>query len=428
MALTLKLEGNVEEIMKALDDLERKTTSTVRKIEVETKKMNKDFDKSKTNLMLAGGAAVAFFWGIAQVSPVLNTYMGILKNALGAIFDQLFIAMMPLFKPLLELLWDFAKWLQEQPDWVKALMGAITLLIPVLWSFNAAMAANPIGAVAAAIGLLIAALAYLYTNWENIKIQLDELKEKHWALALVIDGLVFYFETLWHAAEAVWWWFSQVFKVYEVLIGGFLDGFGKFAEWIGLTKQLSKEWEALQDLWSQFSGHLGKEWEAAGNLWKSFTEQLGKEWDKLGELYDVIAGWIGDAFSWGWDMMVNFAQGIADGAVAVYDALAGVGQGIVDWIGFDIPKNDNMAMRWGEDLGYYFSKGLGGSLADIGLAVPNTYGGGAGFGGTSTTTNYGGSTSISISVEGNTFREQADIDYLVEEISRKLQLETERSV
>ena len=144
MAIVFKIGSEIMSAMKSLGQVDKKAVKTYQNISKEAGKTNKEMKAANKNLLLAGGAAIGFFWGLAKVSGVLNTYMGVMKTVLGSIFDTLFISMMPMFTPLLEVLLDFGQWLRDSPPWVSQLLGALTLLIPVIWAFNVALTANPI--------------------------------------------------------------------------------------------------------------------------------------------------------------------------------------------------------------------------------------------------------------------------------------------
>lgn len=132
MALTIMLSEDMAKILNSLDALEKKVSQTYKKIGDESKKVNKQFEISNQNLMMAGASQLAFFWGVAQVSPVVNSMLDTMGAGFGAIFDVLFSSLMPVFQPLMEWLWKLSEWLQGTPVWFQAFLAILVLIPPIV--------------------------------------------------------------------------------------------------------------------------------------------------------------------------------------------------------------------------------------------------------------------------------------------------------
>lgn len=73
---------------------------------------------------------------------------------------------------------------------VIAAQGALTLATAAQWALDAAMAANPIGLVALAIGALVAAGILLWQNWDAVKAKCIELWDKFGMLMPMMGSLL----------------------------------------------------------------------------------------------------------------------------------------------------------------------------------------------------------------------------------------------
>lgn len=132
MALVFKLESQTEKILADLDKVGEKARKVYGSVAKEGKKAMKIFDMQTSSLIMAGAAAAAAFWGIAQVSPLVSTMLTQMGAGFGAIFNVIFSSLMPVFIPFLGLLFKFAGWLQEQPYWLKLFLAVLILIPPVI--------------------------------------------------------------------------------------------------------------------------------------------------------------------------------------------------------------------------------------------------------------------------------------------------------
>jgi len=132
MAIIFKVSPSMEAAMASFDKISAKSHKTMEKMAKDADKATKAQEKSNKQLMVAGVATLAFFWGVAQVSPVVNAMVTEMSAALGVMFDVIFTSLLPVFYPLMEALWNFAGWLQGQPEWLKMLIGFLILIPPIL--------------------------------------------------------------------------------------------------------------------------------------------------------------------------------------------------------------------------------------------------------------------------------------------------------
>lgn len=93
----------------------------------------------------------------------------------------------------------------------KAVSAATKAWTAVQWLLNAALTANPIGLVVAAIGALVAGVIYAYKNCEGFRKTVDRVWEAVKSLASVItDSLVAAFDWLVKKCRAAWEWLKKI--------------------------------------------------------------------------------------------------------------------------------------------------------------------------------------------------------------------------
>ncbi len=73
---------------------------------------------------------------------------------------------------------------------------------------------------------------------------------------------------------------------------------------------------------------------------------------------------------WGSDLMSNFLSGLDSKMPALEAKLSTIRSMIESALSFDIPRNDRMAMRWGEDLVSYFDEGMAMAAPRMTVPVP----------------------------------------------------------
>lgn len=83
-------------------------------------------------------------------------------------------ALIPLMTIAAQVLGTFAEYAKENSDTVTALVVILGALAAAVWLVNIAMAANPIGLIIIAVGLLIAIIAVLITNWDTVVKKFEE--------------------------------------------------------------------------------------------------------------------------------------------------------------------------------------------------------------------------------------------------------------
>ena len=169
-------------------------------------------------------------------------------------------------------------------------------LTVVQWAMNAAMAANPIGLIIAAVAALIAIIVLVVKNWDKIK----EAMGKVWEKAKEVFGKVKDF-------------IVGVFGKIKDFVFGIFDGIKNFFSnlWEGIKNVVSKGFEGLKELffkfhplgiiiknWDKITDFFKGVWEGVKNVftnaWNGIKEGAGKAWsgikDVAGKTWEGIKG------------------------------------------------------------------------------------------------------------------------------------------
>ncbi|PWW50268.1 phage tail tape measure protein [Actinokineospora spheciospongiae] len=113
------------------------------------------------------GAAVSDVLG-----PALNAVSPLI-GPLATLFAKVTTSVSELLVPLIEFLAPglekIAGWVERNTDWLAPLAVVLGIVTGAVWLLNVALAANPIGLVVAAIGLLVLAFASLWAKSEGFR-------------------------------------------------------------------------------------------------------------------------------------------------------------------------------------------------------------------------------------------------------------------
>lgn len=229
------------------------------------------------------------------------------------------------------------------------------------WALNAAMSANPIGLIVAAIVGLVAGLVWLWKNnetfrkvvkgaWEGIKTAVS----KTWDfLKVVWEGI----KTGLKAVGAAFnWLYRNVVKpVFSVLafpvkvawaiikiifeaIKKYVEIVGKVINWLwrkvftpaweGIKKAVDAAWQFIEPIWDAFKRGLeivgeGVMWlwhNAFEPAWEGIKTGVSTAWDFLKGIFDKIKG----GFTTLKDGLVNIAGNIKDGIKTAFSGLADI--------------------------------------------------------------------------------------------------------
>lgn len=251
---------------------------------------------------------------LGPLLPAVGELAGALISALAPVLADLLLALVPLIPPLVSLLTmlvDLVTPILENESVMGALVpvllaagaafaafkvvglvsGMSSLLGPTgavtkaVLGLNAAMVANPIGIVVAAIAALVAGLVWLYMNVEPVREAFD-------AVGRVIADVA---KAVWDFLQPAIEWVKEAFGEVAEAVGALFKGdFSKLGELF--AKIGDALWEALQALPGLLADGLGMLWDA---LVTWFTETLPQITAQLAEWGLALVGWIWESLP-GW--------------------------------------------------------------------------------------------------------------------------------
>lgn len=164
---------------------------------------------------------------------------------------------------------SFISWAQENPELIKdiaialgVMSAAIFVAAAAQWVMNSALLASPITWIIVGIGLIIAAIVLLITNWDSVK-----------------DTLLGAWDAIVNAWGAAWDWIKGFFS-------GIWDGITEFIAGIpdAISNFLSGAWDTISGLFTQMWDGLT---EFIANIPQMIMDGLGTVWDGLGELWSL---------------------------------------------------------------------------------------------------------------------------------------------
>lgn len=213
---------------------------------------------------------------------------------------QLFVSVLQIAAPLLEALAQvvllISQWMLENQGVVNLIVVAYTAWTVAQWALNAAMLANPIGLVVAAIVLLIAGIVALVMNWDTVVAFLTST----WAgfvgwFTGVMDGFLAWWNGLWTAIvtwvqttfgpivlwiQETWSFLVLIFQtmgailaawwnqLWTNIVAWFLSTFGPLIE---IARQLMELWSLG---WQVIGAVLSAWWSAMWSAISSFFQGL----------------------------------------------------------------------------------------------------------------------------------------------------------
>lgn len=164
---------------------------------------------------------------------------------------------------------SFISWAQENPELIKGIAIALGVMSAAIfvaaaaqWVMNSALLASPITWIIVGIGLIIAAIVLLITNWDSVK-----------------DTLLGAWDAIVNAWGVAWDWIKGFFS-------GIWDGITEFIAGIpdAISNFLSGAWDTISGLFTQMWDGLV---EFITNIPQMIMDGLGTVWDGLGELWSL---------------------------------------------------------------------------------------------------------------------------------------------
>lgn len=325
-------------IMKTLND-------TYNKAAVQYKETNKDVIESEK-------AQERLTDAMAEVGRVGEPVMTAIKNAIAGLAEKA----VPVIESMIEKFRDMATWVKDNEDkikiWVGVILGATTaigtFLLILNWGtimstaanaikvvrtailgMNAAMLANPVGLVVAAIAGLVVAFIYLWNNCDGFR--------KFWI-------------NLWNiikkSASDAWTWIKKTFnnigkwfseKFQQVQKSG-KDAMDKVKKWF--SDSYKKITGTFSNIGGWFKGKFQSAWNSIKSVFSGWGSFFGGLWTKIKSKFSSIGSSfgkiMGDSVKSGLNKVISTIEkslnkgiGLINDAIGLANKLPGIDVGKV---------------------------------------------------------------------------------------------------
>lgn len=343
----ISIVGDASDAVNAVEQVARAVNSTEERLDAAGRAAGAWADK----VDFAGGAAAKLAGASGDIGGSLAA-MGLISEESAAKFDQVGYAMMGVagaadVATTAAALYSAA----QNAGGVAAARNAVSQVASrtatiassaatkaaaaAQWLFNAAMAANPIGLVVAAIALLVAGIIYAWKNSETFrKIVLGAWDAIKAAAVAVFGWLKSYLEFVFNAYKTVFttaW--NAISAYFEWAVGNYK------AIWSGIVWLKDKAvevWSAVKLAvgtavdWVQ--GKIRDGVNRALAIWSAIVGLAGKVIELRDRLYENVRGVVDRFLGFGQDIMRGLANGIAAGMNWVRDKVRGLGNLIPGWL------------------------------------------------------------------------------------------------
>lgn len=238
--------------------------------------------------------------GVNAVGSAFESVTGFIKSASGAIknfttwLKSNETAMAVLKSTMAGLLAGFLafKTIATIKTIISGFTAAISTAKGAVLAFNAAIVANPIGAIAAAIAAVVAGLVWFFTQ--------TKIGQKIWA------GFVSWIKNAWQG------------------IADFFVGI-----WSGISDGAKNLWNGVTDTWNAVVDTIKNAWngivEFFSNLWSGITSGVSAAWTAITQTIMTIVQPFIDGF-------INIWNGIKDGLSQMWEGVKMIFQGAWDFI------------------------------------------------------------------------------------------------
>lgn len=238
--------------------------------------------------------------GVNAIGSAFESVTGFIKSASGAIknfttwLKSNETAMAVLKSTMAGLLAGFLafKTVATIKTIISGFTAAISTAKGAVLAFNAAIVANPIGAIAAAIAAVVAGLVWFFTQ--------TKIGQKIWA------GFVSWIKNAWQG------------------IADFFVGI-----WSGISDGAKNLWNGVTDVWNAVVETIRNSWngivEFFSNLWSGITSGVSAAWTAITQTIMTIVQPFIDGF-------LNIWNGIKDGLSQMWEGVKMIFQGAWDFI------------------------------------------------------------------------------------------------
>ena len=166
-------------------------------------------------------------------------------------------------------------------------IGAISILVGVIWAFNAALLANPITWIVVAIMALVAVFVILWNECEGFRNFWIELWEKA-----------------------------------KVLFNAFVDSCQPLFDAIG--KAFKELWELIKVVWGMVVDKFKQAWEDIKVIWDFVKPYFAMLWENIKVIFSVVKDVLGSYFKAAWEVIKAIWSVVVAYFTAIWNSIAGV--------------------------------------------------------------------------------------------------------
>ena len=294
----------------------------------------KKLDPALASLVENGASADEVFAALAgtfkgAASTAANTASGQMKSLsiqMGEFKESIGAAILPLVEKMLPALQAFSKWAQENPKLITILAAAMGVLAASIVAVNIAMALNPFVAVAAAVAVLAAGLAYLWVKFDDLRPLIFGLVTG--PFGLMIAAFVY----LKNAADDVMRFVINLFKEafnwaknnWPLLLGILTGPFGLAVAFVVKFKDDIMNMFGL--IYNGIKATMGFVADVITAPFKAAFRAVAGLWNNtIGQLSFTVPGWVPGIGGKGFD--VPDIPMLAEGGIVTSPTLAMIGEG-----------------------------------------------------------------------------------------------------
>ena len=217
------------------------------------------------------------------------------------------------------------------------------------WLLNAAMAANPIGLVVAAIAGLVTAFVVLWKKSEKFrefwKGLWEEIKK---VVKPVIDFIVGVFSEAWENIKAVWAVVSKFFKtvfdgikaVFEPIVKWFKDKFEAAWNairiiWLAVHAFFAKIWDGIKKIFGPVVDWFKEKFETAVAIIKlvfgAIVDFFKGIWEGIKAIFEPVVDWFKEKFETAWLAIKLIWEAVTEFFNSVWEGIKSIFEPVIDW-------------------------------------------------------------------------------------------------
>ena len=228
-------------------------------------------------------------------------------------------------------------------------VGAIAVLIGVVWALNAALLANPITWIVVAIMALVAAFVILWNEcegfrnfwiglWEKVKQLFSTFVE---SIRPLIDSFVNMFKEAWALIKVIWndylvplfkWAWDTIKKVWDA-VKPYYEGI-----WIGIKTIFSVVGQVL-------GGFFKSAWEIIKGVWSVVVSYFKTIFDNIALVFSAVRKVLSGNFKGAWDDIKKIFSNVGSFFTGVWNTIKNVFSKVGSTIGSTITNTVKTAIN-----------------------------------------------------------------------------------